>query len=161
MTQFDKTVHLTFTDVTTEGQVTIHSFPLSPRIQSEIIQAKDFTGGNDFVLTHPRLVDFNQDHHTELLEYFLNEDKFHNFENQIIKESTVFGDRITLKQPDTYLESLYLNDLIFLAAILSNLNLKSRMITVVQTIINKYKLSFDEIKRRATTDKYSMTVYTK
>ena len=127
-------VLLSFTSVDENYRVTMHFIDLPEQVQKEIVLSLSLSGNDEFVLSHGRIVNFDN-HHKEILEKTFN--------------------------GNTNFQRLTLNDLVLLCAVFHNLNLKQRMLPIAQFTIDNHKISFEDLKERAKDHKYRMTIFAK
>jgi len=147
------TVKLKFITLTDSKSFLVCVYELSRDIQKEIIEYLELDQYREFVLSFSRFVDFDRNHHIELLDHLFN-----------ILPKNVERQQVSayiLRNPDDYFEKLELTDLIFLCAILHNLNLKKYLVPLSEITIKKYSIKLPELANAAKDQKYKMNIFWK
>jgi hypothetical protein len=149
-------IKLSFTTVTDDGDVSIHLYDLPENVQIEIIDSLELEGFDEFIVSFPRFVDFNKEHHSKILDHI-----FGPYIDNVIMVNTERGLTSKLSTPDLYLESLSLDDLIFVCGLFHGLNFKKYLIPLISIVKEKHKIGFNQLKELAKASKFKMVVYAK
>ena len=149
-------ISLSFVEWSGDDPLGIRLYPLTNNIRDELFQLMDLPkDAHELIFSFGRFSEFKIEKHTKILDHM-----FQNVSKNILRIE-MGGPLVSYKlaQPDSYLESLPLDDLIFLCGIFHNLNVKKYLMVLTHIILSKHQLSFEQIVQRAKSDTFKMTIY--
>lgn len=142
--------------------VEISHFELPQPIREEVIESKGLGSIENFILSFGRFVQYDRAHHSPIVKYVFTDMIVQEVEN--VKGKNVLerkdGSTFALK-PDSYIDTLSLDDLIFISGICNGLNLKRHCIAVAMFVMEKFGMAFEDLKREAQDDKFRMAIFFK
>jgi hypothetical protein len=113
------------------------------------------------VLSFGRFVDFREDYHGKAINYFF-QHMIKTINKKIISEtSNEYHFTCNFTNKSDVIENIDPGQMMFLCAILHNLNLKPWLLAIIKILMDNFKLQFEEIKSHGKDDRFKMTVFIK
>lgn len=152
-------MQLSFIRLSDSGDVEPYIFELPKEITDSITENLGLSPDMTYMFTFPRFVDYDDIHYRPIIEYFIKE-MTNELERKVVDEDEEkFSVTYTLKNDIS--DRFDIDQLILLAAILHNLDLKAYLVTIVGILMGKYKMEFTEIKEICKSDTLRVSIYEK
>lgn len=144
-----------------DSQAIFFTYRIPLYCQSMISEYLNLTIQHEYMFTFGSFLDFNQGTYGKAVDYL--------FEHMVFKlERKVVGENeneyqvsYDFSNKDEIIKELDSEQMLFLAAILHNLNMKPELLAITKILMDELNMSFDHIKAYGKSDRFKMSIYTK
>jgi len=152
-------MQLSFNRLSDDGEFELFTFDLPKEIIDNV--AKNFGLSLDmaYMFAFPRFVDYDDHYYRPIIEYLMNE-MTGELEREVVGEDAEKYS-VTYSLKNDISDRFEVDQLLLLAAVLHNLDLKAYLVTIVGILMNKHKMEFEEIREICKADALRIDVYEK
>lgn len=152
-------MQLSFTTLKDDGDFELYTYSLPKHLTDLVSTTFNLDKENNYVLAMPNFYDYDDTYYKPIIEYFIN-DLSQDLEKIILGEDEK-NYEVTYNLKNDISDRFEIDQLLFLTAILHNLDLKPELIVIIKILMNKHNMNFKDIKEICKSETLRISIYEK